>query len=373
MTENVPINVDLQERERTLDWLTALSPILLIAICYYRWQAVGLVLTATAGYLAVTALLQWAGVTSCRTAPALVTGMLVAFCLPSTSPLWTAALGGGVAAAVATLPVLLYGWRPTWVISRPLLQPALVGYLVVRLLFPACVSAFHLPKQWDVVDGVAGATPLVALGDPSAVESPLRLLFGVHAGAVGEGCVPVILLAALYLLLRRRLRLIAPAVMLATVSLLSLLIWDMPLYGVLVGGTVLGALLLADRAFAPAAYGPQAVSGLLVGVIVALSRLYWGMDGTAVAVLVAGALSPVYAPALHWSGVGVRWFWKHFKRFCVWFWHRALVPFARLVARGAVWFWHHALVPFARLVWRGIRRLWALLRTKCAKMIKTKK
>lgn len=365
--------MDLHERERALDWLTALSPIFLIAVCYYRWQAAGLVITASAAYVAVTVLLQWAGIGTWHTVSAMVFGSLAAFCLPATAPLWVAALAGGVAALVAVLPQWLHRTRPAWPVSHPLLHPALVGYLFVRLVFPRYTTDFRMPYQWAGLDSASGATPLTMLTNSDAVENPLRLLTGLYPAAIGEGCVPVILLAALFLLLRRRLRLIAPTVMLATVSVTSWILWQMPLYSLLMGGVMLGALLLADRAFAPVSYGEQAFCGFVAGAIVVLMRCFLTMDGTAVAVLVACGLSPLYGPALHWSDKGVRWLWKYIKIFSVWFWHAAAVPFARLVARGTMWCWHRGIVPFARFLWRQMGRLANFLRKKCVKLLKTRK
>lgn len=54
------------DRERTLDWLTALFPPALMAVFYFRWQAVGLMLLAVAGYLAAAILLD--RFAPCRTA-----------------------------------------------------------------------------------------------------------------------------------------------------------------------------------------------------------------------------------------------------------------------------------------------------------------
>ena len=382
--EKTPVRIDLQEREYTLDWLTALSPILLIAVLYYRWAAVGVVLMATAGYLTAAVLLQWAGLLTCRIAPAVTAGMLVAFCLPATTPLWASALAGAIAAPLAALPGALARIKPTWPISRPLLCPALVGYLLVRLVFPAYTTGYTLPVQWAALDSVSSATPLTGLGEPLSAGDGVRLLLGVHAGSIGGGCVPVILLAGVYLLLRRRLRLIVPGVMLATVALLSWIVWGAPLYGLLAGGTVLAAVLVADRMYAPVSYGEQAVAGVVAGGATVLLRGIAGMDGAAVGVLLAGALAPVYGGFLRWSGIALRKGWHYTRIGSVWFWTRALVPFARLtwqgmqiawryICVGAVWFWTRALVPFGRLLWRETRRLWRFLQQKCRNFAKSKK
>lgn len=308
MVEMTPaVTPDIHERERSLDWMTALSPVLLMALCYFRWQAAGLVLLAVAGYLTAAALLQWAGLLSCRTAPAAVTGMLTAFCLPATAPLWCAALAGAFAAVVAVLPGLLSRRFPGHPVSRPLLCPALCGYLAVRFLFPGAVTAFVMPDQWVAMDAVTSATPLCGLWDPTLAISQTRLFLGLHPGGIGEGCIPVLLMAALYLLLRRRLRLIAPGVMLATVSLFSWIGWGSPLYGILAGGTMLAALLLADRTFAPEDMASQAVAGVIAGVVTVLLRGLAHRDGSAVGVLVACLLSPLYPPVLRLVVRGIGW------------------------------------------------------------------
>jgi len=284
MAQETNSPVCLQEQERNRDWLTALAPLLLLGVCYFRWSVLALVLVGTAAYMAVAALVDRRELMFRRLEPALVTGLLVTFCLPATAPIWTTAIGGGVA-ALLTAGVDWAGKRWHWATAP--VCPALAGYLLVRYLFPASVSVYVLPSQWASVDAVAGATPLDALTDGGAYEATGRLLTGIHGGAIGEGCALVLLMAAGYLLLRRRLRWIAPVVMLLTVSGLSWLVWDAPLYSLLCGGVLLGALLLADRVYAPASYLGQAATGLLCGGVTVLMRYATGTDGTAVGVLIA--------------------------------------------------------------------------------------
>jgi len=209
----------LQDRERALDWLTAASPLLLIAFIYYRWQAVGLALLGAAGYAAVYALLQWAGVARVTAVSAVSTGVWVALLLSAATPIWVAAVAGMIAAVTAALPDVVGRWLPR---SRPLLHPVLMGYLFVRWVFPAYVRVYELPVLWAPLEAAPTATQLAPLIN-SASYNVLHLLLGIRESAVGEGCVPVLLLAAGYLLLRRRLRLIAPAAMLATVAVSSVL------------------------------------------------------------------------------------------------------------------------------------------------------
>ena len=92
-TETIP--QPLQDRDRALDWLTAASPVLLIAFFYYR-------------YMAVYALLQWAGLTRMQAPSALAAGVWSALLLSAHTPFWVAAIAGAVAALVAYAPYYLY-------------------------------------------------------------------------------------------------------------------------------------------------------------------------------------------------------------------------------------------------------------------------
>lgn len=294
MAEKSLCPLNLQEQDRNRDWLTALIPVFFIGFLYYGWWVPVLALTGAGTYLAVTVLTDRWGWWQSRVETALVTGLLVTFCLPATAPFWTVVLACALAAGL-TVAVDRAGERWRWA-TAPVCPP-LVGYLAVRWLFPSAVTGFALPSQWTPLDGVAGATPLAALWDGTPRETATRLFTGAHSSAIGEGCVAVLLMAAAYLLFRRRLRLIAPGVMLGTVSLLCWLLWDGPLYGLLAGGVVLAALVMADRAYAPASYVGQALTGLLAGGTVVLMRALTDTDGSAVGVLVGCVFGWVY-PAL---------------------------------------------------------------------------
>lgn len=289
--------VNLQERERNLDWLTALVPVLLLGLVYFRWQVLALAVVGAAAYMAVAALIDRRELMFRRVEGGLVTGVLVTLCLPATAPVWTAAL----ACAVAALLVagIDFGGRRFGFATAPLC-PALAGYLLVRYLFPAAVSTYPMPAMWASVDATTGATPLAALSDPSAQEPMHRMLAGIHPSAIGEGCGLVLVLAALYLLLRRRLRLIAPAVMLGTVCLLSQVLWSAPWYGLLSGGVLLAALILADRAYAPASWWAQILCGLTAGGVTVLMRHATGTDGSAVGVLAACLVGFVWWLVARW-------------------------------------------------------------------------
>lgn len=320
MTEASRISVCSPARERALDWLTAASPVLLMAFCYYRWAAVWLALLAAAGYLAVAELLQWVGIGRRDTATAVAVGMLTACFLPAAAPLWVAAIAGAAGALWAGLPELLSRWLPA---AHPLTSPVPVGVLLVRWAFPARVLAFELPRLWAPLDATPVSTSLLPLWQSE--QYPMEhLLFGIREGAVGEACIPILLLAAGYLLIRRRVRLVPSAVMLATVSLLSWAVWGLPWHGLLAGSTVLAALVLADEHYAPVTIGAQCVAGVVAGGVTVLLRATVAADGCVVGVLLACLLTPVYGPFL-----------ALMRRVAIWLWRLI----CRYVPPAAAWLW----------------------------------
>ncbi len=275
-------------RERQWDWLTALVPTLLMALIYYRWAALALMVTAVGGYLMAAVLLAWArrkAHAGVRVSAALLVGLLTAFCLPATAPWWLSALAGGLAAGVDALPRLCGRFFPQSRYAKPLVPSVLVAYGAVRLLFPSVFAAYPAPAQFATLDGVTAATPLATMLTTGETLPLWRVLFGAHAGAVGETCAVALLLGAGYLVLRRRARLIAPACMLASVALLSWAVYGAPLYSLLCGGVLLGALLLADRTLVPAAPLDGVMVGTTAGVVTVIVRCAAGVEGVTVVVV----------------------------------------------------------------------------------------
>ena len=298
-TYGVPRTVDGQDTARAKDWLTALSPLLLMMVVNYRWSAVWAVVTATAGYLAVT--IGWDRLTLMprHLSPALLCGVLVACCLPAAAPLWLAPTAGILAAAVTALPVLVNRLFKRDVLSCPVYLPALIGYLLTRWWFPARFSAFPLPLMWERMDAVASATPLTSLGHPDTAPALSHLFWGFESGSMGDGPAVAVLLGFAFLLWRRRVRPFSPLMMLTVVFLLSWPIWGMPTYALLGGGTLLAALLLADEGAYHVGWKGRLATGFAAGVMTVLCRVWWQSDGAAIGVLTAGALTLILGGTYH--------------------------------------------------------------------------
>lgn len=290
---------DGQDAARAWDWLTALSPVLLLMAVNYRWRPLLAALTAAAGYLAAVTGWHFLCRVPLRAAPALLCGVLIACCMPSAAPLWLTALAGVVGGVAVGLPVGVNRLAKRDLLSCPVYFPPLAGYLAVRYAFAAHFSAFYLPATWRSADTVASATPLASLGQPASPETLSRLFWGFDAGSMGDGPAVALLMAFGFLLLRRRQHAIPTAAMVGTVALWSWLLWQTPLYSLLCGGTLLAAVLAGDEGFVHVGWKGRLALGVTAGAVTMLCRLWWRIDGAAIGLLAAAALTPLLHVSYH--------------------------------------------------------------------------
>lgn len=285
-------------REWALDWLTALLPVGLVCVFSYGFAGVIAAVTACGGYLAAAVLCGLAtkeAVSRETVWESVAYSAIAALCLPPAAPVWAAPFAGGAVGAL----VCFGKWarRVAGAHRLPLCHPV-AAVLAALYLIPAVRTGCVLPVQWRGLDAVSAATPLAALGGEQT-HSLWYLLFGVRGGAMGEICVVAALITALYLALKRRVRLIAPASMLTTVFLLSWIVWRMPLYSLLAGSAVPAAVLLGDGRFAPHHPLAQATAGVTAGAVTVWVRAAGAWpEGTALGLVAAGVA--VYAARWAW-------------------------------------------------------------------------
>ncbi len=209
---------------------------------------------------------------------AVVTGLLLAFCLPSSIPLWEAALGSVVAIIVVKQ---LFGG-----IGCNFANPAATARIVLFLCFSSEMATF-------TYDGATSATPLAVLDGGGKVEL-LDLFLGRHGGCLGEVCALALLLGGAYLLARGVINWHIPVAYLGTVAVLMLIAGENPLEQLLTGGLLLGAIFMAtDYATSPMTGKGKAVYGVFIGLITVAIRL-WGNypEGVSFAILLGNLLTP---------------------------------------------------------------------------------
>ena len=215
---------------------------------------------------------------------AVVTGILLAFNLPSTIPLWIAVIGAFVSIVIAKQ---LFGG-----LGHNFANPAIVGRIVLAVSFAGRMTAYAYPEVTNGVSALAGATPLVATRN---ADLPLLTLFlGTHGGVLGETCAAALLLGGIWLVVRRVISPVIPVTYLATVAVVSLLAGQEPLVQLLSGGLMLGAIFMAtDYVTSPYTLTGKLVYGLGLGIITCGIR-FWATsaEGVSYAILLMNLFVP---------------------------------------------------------------------------------
>ena len=224
---------------------------------------------------------------------ATVTAVLLALALPPGSP-W-----GIIVIAVATaigLAKHLYGG-----LGHNLFNPAIVGYAVVLVSFPAALALWPQPT-----DGLTGATALVSLRHREGLTITevwqASRGFGSLGGYAWEWINAAFLAGGLLLCARGLAAWRVPAAMLATLSLLAALSYDSgssasagsPLFHAFSGGTLFAAFFFAtDPVSHPVSARGQVIFGCIIGAMTFAVRGYGNYpDGIAFGILLANALTP---------------------------------------------------------------------------------
>lgn len=221
---------------------------------------------------------------------AVVTGMLLAFCLPpEINPLY--AIIGSVVAIVVVKQ--MFGG-----IGMNFANPAVTARIVLFLSFTTAMNTFSRPFYYLgelTVDAVSSATPLAIInqsGDGNL--SVFELFLGNHAGSLGETCAVALLLGGGYLLLRGVISWEIPVCFMGTVMVFSLLLGLNPLVQLLTGGVVLGAVFMAtDYTTSPINKRGKIVFGIGCGLLTMIIRQFASMpEGVSFAILIMNILVP---------------------------------------------------------------------------------
>ncbi len=269
------------------DVIIALTPSLVAAVWIFGWRALLVTAVAVAAAVLTEYLFEKAVGREITIGDfsAVVTGMLLAFNLPVTIPLWQAALGSIIAILVVKQ---LFGG-----IGRNFANPAIVGRIVLFLSFSQAMTAWQFP------DAVSSATPLALMraGDMNALPSLWHMFLGLKGGCLGEVSGLALLLGFAYLLIRKVISWHTPVVFVGVVFLLS---WPLggsltyALYQILSGGLLLGAIFMAtDYATTPSTNLGRVLFGLGCGLFTVLIR-QWGSyaEGVSFAILFMNILTP---------------------------------------------------------------------------------
>jgi len=234
---------------------------------------------------------------------AVLTGILLAYNLPVTIPLWQAIVGCFVA---IILVKQLFGG-----LGKNFANPAITARVVMFVAFPITMTTWVVPFV-PVADAVTGATPLVHLfrGSLDYLPSKWELFLGVHGGCFGETSELALLLGGIYLLIRRVITWHAPVAFIATVFALTAIIggFDFALLHILSGGLFLGAIFMAtDYVTTPFTNRGRLIFGIGCGIITVIIRLYGSYpEGVSFSILLMNMLVPYINKMSYKKGLGAR-------------------------------------------------------------------
>ncbi len=290
VTSSPHLHSGASTRMLMLDVLVAMLPAAVVSVWLFGWRALAVELICIASCMAAEILSRavmkrpsTAGDLSC-----VVTGLLLAFNLPVTIPLWQAAFGGVVAIVVAKQ---MFGG-----LGQNFVNPALVGRIVLMASFPEQMNQWQLPVPMQGADVVSTATPLAQMASGSeGVYDTAQLFFGLHPGCLGETCAAALLLGGVYLVIRRVISPLIPVCTIGTVFVLSWILGQDPVRQILSGGLMLGAIFMAtDYVTSPIQRRGKVVYAILIGAVTVLIRVYGSLaEGMSFAILIGNILVPL--------------------------------------------------------------------------------
>ncbi|QGU95806.1 RnfABCDGE type electron transport complex subunit D [Clostridium bovifaecis] len=273
------------------DVIIALLPATAAGIYYFKLNAFLVVLTAVIACVASE--LVWCKATkspnTTKDLSAVVTGLLLAFNVPPTLPLWMVVVG-----SVFTMVVVkaLFGG-----IGQNIVNPALAGRAFLLASYPVAMTTWTNP-----VDGVTGATPLAILKGAEATGATLpsisQAFLGQVGGCIGETSALALLIGFAYLLYRRVITWHIPVVYIGTVFVLGMIMGRSPLggvYEIMAGGLMLGAIFMAtDYTTSPMTTKGQIVFALGCGILTSVIRQFGGYpEGVSYSILIMNLIVPL--------------------------------------------------------------------------------
>ena len=285
------------------DVILALLPALAVSIWVYGLSVLYVTAIAVVSCVLVEYLIQkflFKGAPTICNLSAVVTGVLLAFNLPSNIPWWIIVIGAVVAIGVAKMTFGGLGHNP--------FNPALVGRVFLLIAYPVQMTSFAQPVGGEYVDAFAGATPLAAL-KAQAIEvgdvNLLNMFAGVMPGSMGEIAAATLLVGGLYMLWRRVITWHIPVAVLGSMAAFAFIValaqgggealYALPAFHLLAGGAMLGAIFMAtDYVTSPMTPKGMIIYGVGIGVITMIIRM-WGAypEGMSFAILLMNAVTPL--------------------------------------------------------------------------------
>lgn len=272
-----------------MDVLIALLPATFAGIYFFKFRALLVILVSVLSCVGFEYL--WQRLTKQKITildlSAAVTGLLLAFNLPASVPLWIPVIGSAFAIIIVKQ---FFGG-----VGQNIMNPALAGRAFLLASWPVQMT------NWTV-DGVSAATALGILKEGTGTLPTLMNVFiGNVGGTIGETSALALLLGGAYLLVKRIISWHIPGVYIGTVFVLTLVLGrngfmsGNALYELFVGGLMLGAFFMAtDYTTSPITKKGQIIFALGCGVLTSVIRIYGGYpEGVSYSLLIMNLFVPL--------------------------------------------------------------------------------
>ena len=288
----------------------ALLPALAASIYYFGVGAIIVTLTSVFSCVAVEYIVSKYILKvkpSVSDGSAIVTGLLLAFNVPSNLPVHIIIIGAIIAIGVAKMTFGGLGNNP--------FNPALVGRVFLLISFPVQMTSWPVPSGFKTgyTDAVTGATPLGLLSEGvkngesvsaimDKVPSHMQMFYGHMGGSMGEVAALALIIGGIYLLWKKIITWHIPVSILLTVVIFTGILWMAdpmkyadPVFHLLTGGLMLGAIYMAtDYVTSPMTHKGMIIYGIGIGIITVLIRTFGAYpEGVSFAILIMNAFVPL--------------------------------------------------------------------------------
>ncbi|HOZ15222.1 MAG TPA: RnfABCDGE type electron transport complex subunit D [Tenuifilaceae bacterium] len=238
---------------------------------------------------------------------AIVTGLLLAFNVPSNLPWHIVVIGSLVAIGVAKMSFGGLGSNP--------FNPALVGRVFMLISFPVQMTSWPLPvaSRLQYLDAVTGPTPLAILKEGlkngetisqmgDKIPSHMQMFMGLMGGSLGEIAAFALLIGFAWLLFTKVITWHIPVSIFTTIAVFTGILWMInpetnadPIFHLLTGGVMIGAIFMAtDYVTSPMNPIGMWIFGIGIGLLTVIIRV-WGAypEGVSFAILIMNAFVPL--------------------------------------------------------------------------------
>jgi electron transport complex protein RnfD len=290
--------------------ILALAPALLVSLYFFGLGALIVTLVSIASCVLFEAIIQkylLKTEISIKDGSAFLTGLLLAFNLPSNLPVWMVIVGAAVAIGIGKMT---FGG-----LGNNLFNPALVGRVFLLISFPVQMTSWALPAKLPMTytDAVTGATPLGIMKEGlmkgetvstimSKLPSLQDMMLGNIGGSMGEISAIALILGGIFLLWRKIITWHIPVSMIAAIAIFAGILHTVnpehyagPVFHILTGGVLLGAIFMAtDYVTSPMSKKGMLIYGTLIGVLTVLIRVFGSYpEGVSFAILIMNAFTPL--------------------------------------------------------------------------------